>query len=70
MYILTHPQYTPYIEARHRAIEKDAELSEGGLGNSERSFTGQVALITGAAHRHIQHQNMLRLRFQNLYVQN
>lgn len=50
MYILTHPQYTPYIEARHRAIEKDAELSEGGPGNSERSFTGQVALITGAAH--------------------
>lgn len=50
MYILTHPQYLPYIESRHRAIEKDAELPEGGSGNSERNFKDQVALITGAAH--------------------
>jgi len=50
MYILTHPQYLPYIESRHRLIEKDAELPEGGPGNSDRNFKSQVALITGAAH--------------------
>ena len=50
MYILTHPQYNDYIKARHRAIEKDAEMPEGGSGQSDRDFKNQVALITGAAH--------------------
>ena len=49
MYVLTHPQYIPYIEGRHRGIEADGELPEGGAGNSARDFKGQVALITGAA---------------------
>ncbi|MFY9370660.1 MAG: SDR family NAD(P)-dependent oxidoreductase [bacterium] len=50
MYVLTHPQYIPYIEGRHRGIEADGELPEGEAGNSARDFKGQVALITGAAH--------------------
>lgn len=50
MYVLTHPQYNAYISGRHRGIEKDAELPEGGDGNSERNFKNQVALITGAAY--------------------
>lgn len=50
MYILTHQQYLPYIETRHRGIEKDGELSEGTGEGVERDYTGEVALITGAAH--------------------
>ena len=49
MYILPHNKFLPYIEARHRGIEKDAALPDGGEGNSERDFKDQVALITGAA---------------------
>lgn len=49
MYVLTHYKYQPYIEARHRGIEKDGTMPDGMGIETDRNFTGQVALITGAA---------------------
>ncbi|MCI6573728.1 MAG: SDR family NAD(P)-dependent oxidoreductase [Actinomycetaceae bacterium] len=49
LYIFTHPEYTPLVTLRHRAIERDGEAYDGLGIETDRSFDGQVALITGAA---------------------
>lgn len=49
LYVITHPQYLPYIEARHRKIESDAGMPDGCPDTVPGNYEGQVALITGAA---------------------
>ncbi|MDD7466010.1 MAG: SDR family NAD(P)-dependent oxidoreductase [Actinomycetaceae bacterium] len=49
LYIFTHPEYTPLVKYRHANIEKDGEAYDGLGSDTDRDFTGQVALITGAA---------------------
>lgn len=49
LYIFTHPEYSPLVKFRHGNIEKDGAAYDGLDIDTDRDFTGQVALITGAA---------------------
>lgn len=49
LYIITHPKYLPYVEARHRKIESDAAMPDGCPDTVAGDYSGKTALITGAA---------------------
>ncbi|MCI7551728.1 MAG: SDR family NAD(P)-dependent oxidoreductase [Arcanobacterium sp.] len=49
LFVFTHPEYAPLVKHRHANIEKDGEAYDGLGIETDRDFTGQVALITGAA---------------------